>query len=76
MTRLGHSQDLVLYGRVGPVVPKEVLRVVFPLPTWLALHSVLGIQMIKAQSPDSNAWSAYTVEEVAEEVESTEVEQA
>ena len=58
------------------MVPKEVLRVVFPLPTWLALPSVLGIRTIQAQSPDSNAWSAYTVEAVAEEVESTEVEQA
>ena len=56
------------------MVRKVVLRVVFPLRTWLVLQSVSGIRKLRAQSPGSNASNAYTVEAVAEVVESTEVE--
>ena len=58
------------------MVPKEVLRVVFPLLIWPALRFVLGIRMIRGQSPDSNASHAYTAEAVGEEAESTGGEQA
>jgi hypothetical protein len=77
MTRPDHSLDLVLCEQGVLEVQKGVVRVASPLLIWPALRFVLGIRMIRAHTADSNAWSAYTaVEGVAEEVESTEVEQA
>ena len=76
MMRLDHSPDPVLCEQGVLEVQKGVVRVASPLLIWPALRFVLGIRMIRAQSPDSNASHAYTAEGVAEEVESTEVEQA